>query len=120
MPLKGPQHWPRCRARGAGTLWRSRALGVLIIVDRWRARQGGAIRARLVAPAIRARPALTDCALAISLKTQRGYALADRGKIVSGAGGVRLKLLGHAPVMQEDGCLAVKIKTIAIAGPTQP
>src|SRR5512133_3013895 len=68
---------------GALQLW------VLAVVNRWWARQGVAVRAGLVAPAISTRRALADCAFAIALKTQRSHALADRGEIVSGAGCVR-------------------------------
>ena len=57
-------------------------LGVLAIVDRWRAWQGGAVRADL-----------------------------DLGKIVDGARCKRLQLFGLAPVMPEDGCSTVKTKT---------
>jgi hypothetical protein len=58
----------------------------LAIVNRWRARQAVAVRAGPVAPAIRTRRALTDCAFAIALKTQRCHTLANRGEIVGGAG----------------------------------
>jgi hypothetical protein len=83
----------------------------LAIVDRWRAWQGGAVGAGLIAPAVRARPALTDGVFAITLKTQRYHPLADLGKIVGGARCMRLQLFGHAPVMPEDGCSTVKTKT---------
>ena len=95
-------------------------LGVLVTVDRWRARQGRTVRAGLVAPTIRARPALADCAFAITLETQRRHALANRGKIVGGAGCVRLQLVWHALVMPEDGCSIVKAKAGAPGGRTQP
>jgi hypothetical protein len=115
-----PQQQPCCRAHWTGGPWRSQTLGVLAIVDRWRARQGGAVRAGLVAPAVRARPALADCAFAFTLETQRRHPLADHRKIVGGAGCVRFQLGRHAPVMPEDGCSIVKPKTVATAGQNQP
>ena len=65
------------------TLW------VLAFIDRRRARQGVAVRAGLVAPAIYTRTALADCTFALALKTQRGHALADRDEIVGSSGCIR-------------------------------
>jgi hypothetical protein len=65
------------------TLW------VLAFIDRRRARQGVAVRAGLVAPAIYTRTALADCTFALALKTQRGHALADRDEIIGSSGCIR-------------------------------
>ena len=80
------RQWSFARRRGTGRPQRWQTLCVWAIVDRWRAGQSAAVRAGLVAPAIRTRLALADRAFAVALETQRGHPLADRGEIVGGAG----------------------------------
>ena len=97
------------RQCGTGLRWHEQTLRQWAIFDRWRARQGFAAGAGLVAPAIRARPTLADSAFAVALKTQRRHALADRLEIVGGAGCMRRHVVPviDAPVMPEDGCSIV-------------
>jgi hypothetical protein len=104
---------PEVRPRGTGPLRRSPTLCGWAIVDRWRARQGVAVRARLVAPAIRTRPTLADCAFAIALKAQRSHALADRGEIVGGAGCVRCHVGPIIALPASDCCPAARLTMLS-------
>jgi len=106
---------PCARRRGTGPPPRSQTLCVWAIVGRWRAGQSAAVRAGLVAPAIRTRLALADRTFAIALKTQRSHALADRFEIIGGTGRMR----GHNRPMitlpASDSCPAARLTMLSSA-----